>query len=238
MSLTDDLIQGGYLKTPALIQAFRKIKRSDFLLPGDRNKADYDAPLTIGYGQTISQPATVAMMLELLKPSAGDKILDVGSGSGWTTALLANVVGKQGKVYGIERIAELKKFGQANVAKYKFIKEGRVTMLLGDGYAGLPQEAPFDKILVSAAAEEIPQKLLEQLKIGGRLVVPVGKQYQSQEVVVFIKKSKKRFEHQNFPGFVFVPLVKNWFLSWFNKNDKIFILILKRQTAVHILLIS
>ncbi len=96
-------------------RAFKKIKREDFLLPEDRSKAGIDNALPIGYGQTISQPATVAFMLELLQPRAGDKILDVGSGSGWTTALLAEIVGKRGKVYGVERILELKNFGKQNL---------------------------------------------------------------------------------------------------------------------------
>ena len=194
-------------KTPEIIKAFKKIKREDFLLPENKNKTEINEPLSIGHGQTISQPTTVAFMLELLQPEAGDKILDVGSGSGWTTALLAEIVGKRGKVYGIERILELKNFGEQNVSKYNFIKKGRAIIIHGDGYAGLPEYAPFDKILVSAAALEAPSKLLTQLKVKGRMVIPIGKQYESQKVVLYRKISKNKFKIEYFPGFVFVPLV-------------------------------
>jgi len=193
--------------TLRIIRAFKKIKREDFLLPEDKSKAGIDNALPIGYGQTISQPAVVAFMLELLQPKAGDKILDVGSGSGWTTALLAEIIGKQGKVYGIERVLELKNFSEQNISKYNFVKKGRVTIIHGDGYAGLPEYAPFDKILVSAAAPEVPLKLLAQLKVKGRMVIPIGRQYESQEIVLYRKISKDKFEIEHFPGFAFVPLV-------------------------------
>jgi protein-L-isoaspartate(D-aspartate) O-methyltransferase len=206
-SFVDGLIQQSYLKTPAIISAFKRIKREDFVLPGDKDDAEIDAPLPIGAGQTISQPLTVAFMLELLQPKAGDKILDVGSGSGWTTALLSEIVDENGRVYGIEVIPELKKLGEENIAKYNFIKKGRVKCFLGDGRSGLPEFSPFDKILISAATEEIPDKLLEQLKIGGRLVIPIGKQYESQDLALVEKTGESKFRETRFPGFVFVPLV-------------------------------
>ena len=195
------------MKTPEIIRAFKKIKREDFLLPEDKCKAKIDNALPIGYGQTISQPATVAFMLELLQPKSGDKILDVGSGSGWTTALLAEIVGKRGKIYGIERILELKNFGEQNLSKYNFIKKGKVTIIHGNGYAGLPEYAPFDKILVSAATLKTPPQLLSQLKVKGRMVIPIGRQYESQEIVLYKKTGKNKFKIEHFPGFVFVPLL-------------------------------
>lgn len=207
MTLINSLIQSGYLKTPEIIKAFKKINRKDFLLPGHRNEAEINEALPIGHGQTISQPATVAFMLELLQPKIGDKILDVGSGSGWTTALLAEIVGDQGKVHGIERILEIKNFGEQNLSKYNFIKTGRAEIIYGNGCTGLPEYVPFDKILVSAAAIEAPPELLAQLKIGGRMVIPIGKQYESQEIVLYTKTSKNKFKIEHFPGFVFVPLL-------------------------------
>lgn len=176
-------------------------------MPEDKNKAKINTALPIGYGQTISQPTTVAFMLELLQPEAGDKILDVGSGSGWTTALLAEIAGKRGEVYGVERILELKNFSEQNISKYSFIKKGRATIIHGDGCAGLPKYAPFDKILVSAAALDVPPQLLAQLKVKGRMVIPIGKQYEGQEIVLYRKISKNKFEIKHFPGFVFVPLL-------------------------------
>lgn len=209
MSLIDDLIRIGYLKTPAIIDAFRKIKRRNFLVSGSEEEAEINTPVAIGFGQTISQPATVAFMLELLQPKKGEKILDVGSGSGWTGGLLAQIVGAEGKVYGVERIRELKEFAEGNLAKYNFIKKGIGQIFCSDGTKGLPNFSPFDKIVVAAAAEEIPEALLKQLRVGGRLVIPVGKQFESQDMVVVDKVGEDKFKKKIFPGFIFVPLVKN-----------------------------
>ena len=209
MSLIDELIKTGYLKTSEIINAFKEIKRKDFLLPEDEGRAGINSPLLIGHGQTISQPLTVAFMLELLQPKKGDKILDVGSGSGWTVALLSQIVGKEGKIYGIERIEDLRKFAENNVLKYNFIRKGIAKIIQGDGYKGFPESAPFDKIIVSAAAEEIPKALLKQLKAGGRLVIPIGKQYESQDIVVIDKVDEYKFKEKRYPRFVFVPLVES-----------------------------
>ena len=209
MSLINNLIESGVLKSPQIIKAFKKIKRKDFVLPENKDMAEIDAPLSIGYGQTISQPTTVAFMLELLQPKQGDKILDVGSGSGWTAALLAEIAGEQGAIYGIERIKELKQFAEINADKYNFIKNGTVQIFCSDGYLGLPDFAPFDKIIAAAAAEFVPKDLLSQLKIGGRLVMPIGKQDESQDIIVVDKISKNDFKEFRHPGFIFVPLVKD-----------------------------
>lgn len=203
--LIDQLINLGYLKTPEIINAFRKIKREDFMLEEFKKEAVENYPLPIGFGQTISQPMTVAMMFEILQPQKGDKILDIGSGSGWTMALFAEIIGEDSKVFGIELISELKKFGEENTKKYNFVKSGRAIFKCGDGSKGLPDEAPFDKIHVAAAASQIPEKLLEQLKIGGKMIVPVG--VESQELVLIEKTGKKMYREQRFPGFLFVPLI-------------------------------
>jgi len=204
-----ELINDGYLKTDRLISAFKKIKREDFVQKEDKREAHINAPLAIGHGQTISQPLTVAFMLELLQPQEGEKILDIGSGSGWTTALLAQLVGKEGRVYAFEIVPELKDFGEKNVAKYNFIKKGVVTIKQGDGSQGLPESAPFDKILVSAAAPEVPGELLVQLKVGGLIVIPVGRPYETQTIKRIKKTASDKFEEEDYPGFIFVPLVRN-----------------------------
>ncbi len=123
MPLIDNLIKEGWLKTPRIIKAFREIKREDFLPDEVKDLAEVDTAMPIGLGQTISQPLTVAFMLELLQPDVGENILDIGSGSGWTTALFSYIVGEKGKVYAIEIIPKLKEFGEKNTAKYSFIKK-------------------------------------------------------------------------------------------------------------------
>ena len=201
-SLVRDLIYQGYLKTDRIIDAFSKIKRIDFVPEEMQSAAQANIPLPIGQGQTISQPLTVAFMLEKLEPLPGQKILDVGSGSAWTTALLGHIVGKKGKVIGMERIESLCHFGKNNISKYQLIEGGRVKIVCADGTKGYVNEAPYDRILVSAAAEEIPKEIKKQLKVGGRLVIPVG-----NSIWVLEKISEKDFRKVEFEGFAFVPLV-------------------------------
>jgi len=232
--LINELTRQGYLKTPLLIEAFREIDRKDFVLRESWDEAYGNYPLPIGFGQTISQPLTVAFMLELLSPKSGEKILDVGSGSGWQTALLAYVVSKPrtdadstqkdaeifqrksassqrrsaGYVVAVERIPELKEMTEENVDKYGFIKKGIVEIVLGDGSRGAPPTLRpvegFDKIIAAATAEKIPEAWKKQLKIGGRIVAPVG-----QSIVVLDKISEREFREKEHFGFSFVPLVRD-----------------------------
>jgi protein-L-isoaspartate(D-aspartate) O-methyltransferase len=202
MTLIDSLIKDGWLKTPRIIEAFTKIQRVDFLPEEIKNLAELNEALPIGFGQTISQPLVVAFMFELLGPKPGEKILDIGSGSGWTSALLAELVGEKGRVIAIEVVRELKGFGEINAKKYNFIEQGRLKFVYGDGSKGYQREAPFDKILASASAEKIPRAWKEQIKIGGKIVTPIG-----SSIWLFNRKSEQEFEEIEYPGFVFVPLV-------------------------------
>lgn len=201
--LINELIGSDYLKTPRIIQAFENVDRIDFVLPESRHEAYENFPLSIGHGQTISQPATVAFMLELLKPEPGDKILDVGSGSGWQTALLSYIVGDRGRVIGLEVKDDLIEFGQTNLKKYNFTQ---TKIVQRNGWQGLPEEAPFDKISVVASAPIVPPNLKIQLKEGGRLIIPVGRGV--QDIAVINKVDEDNFTEQYYPSFVFVPLVE------------------------------
>lgn len=178
-----------------IISAFKFVEREHFLSPAFRNLAYEDSALPIGYGQTISQPSTIAFMLDLLEVGAGQKILEVGSGSGYVTALLGRMV-KDGRIYGVEIIPELVEKSQNNL---KEINNTEIRQ--ASTHLGLITEAPFDRILVSASAEKLPEELLDQLSDNGVMVCPVD-----GNILKVTLKNKERYI-QNYAGFVFVPLV-------------------------------
>ncbi|WP_418641098.1 protein-L-isoaspartate O-methyltransferase [Sulfurimonas sp. ST-27] len=202
MSTNRELIQSmqnsGVLKTPQIIEAFEKIDRKYFVPEGFEEAIYRDAPLPIGEGQTISQPSTVAFMLELLQPRQGDSVLDIGSGSAWTTSLLCAIVGESGHVTGMERVERLVSIGQKNLSQFGF---GQCHIEKAGKELGKPGEQ-FDKILVSASAPEIPFSLFEQLKPNGVLVIPVG-----NSIFKFKKLQDGRIQQEEYAGFVFVPLI-------------------------------
>ena len=180
-------------------KAFKAINRVDFVPENVKVYANLDRPLPIGYGQTISQPTTVYMMLEWLDPQEGHKVLDVGSGSGWTTALLAAIVGKKGVVHAVERVPELLEFGRRNCAKYHL---KNVTFHNAGQVYGSPLKSPFDRILVSAAANKLPSELIAQLAPGGKMVIPI-----QNDIHVISKSPDDNIRTVVHEGFVFVPLV-------------------------------
>ena len=201
--LVNNLIQNGYLKKDSIIEAFSHINRIEFVPKELELQADMDLALPIGFGQTISQPLVVAIMLELLDVQSGQKVLDIGSGSGWSTALLSHIVGKEGKVVAVERIEALTLWGEHNADKYGFVKNGIAKFHNADGSQGFSSEAPYDRILASASVmEEIPQALKDQLKVGGKMVIPVR-----NSIVYLEKESEDSFYKEEFPGFTFVPFV-------------------------------
>lgn len=201
--LIKELRDLGVLKTEKIAQALRKIKREEFVPKELISEAYFDEPVVIGWGQTISQPYTVVFMLELLKVEEGNRILDIGAGSGWQSALLADLCGMAGKVYAIERIPELCMFGQKNLDKYGLRKSGRVEWICGDGSEGLPEYQPYDRIVAAAAAVDVSKEWIKQLKFGGRLVLPV-----QNEIWLMVKKSEKQIERERFSGFSFVSLIR------------------------------
>lgn len=184
------------------LQAFASIQRENFVPKELKHRAYEDTPLPIGHGQTISQPHTIAIMLEELDPQEGQKVLEVGSGCGYVLALLSTIVGKKGQVIGLELSPELANISIQNVEKYENIK-----VYEKDGIKGFFKEVFFDRILISAASLKIPPKLTEQLKNDGVLVAPVGPSFQ-QSIVTIQKKKDKPIIKNRIPGFIFVPLVE------------------------------
>lgn len=183
----------------SIAKSFASASRRNFVPEEYQDQSDWDVALPIGFGQTISQPSTVEMMLGWLEVEPGNKVLDVGSGSGWTTALLSNLVGPNGGVYAVEIVPELVEFSRDNcermgIKNAKFYQAGKTY--------GLPQFAPYDRILVSASAEQLPEELLLQLKVGGKIVVPVG-----SNILEIEKTSSDKYETAVHPSFIFVPLV-------------------------------
>jgi len=202
--LINELISDGYLKTPSIIQAFRKIDRKHFVRPEDVDDAYVNAPLHIGHNQTISQPLTVAFMMEIFQPLPGEKIMDVGAGSGWTSALLAEMVGDTGKIFTVELIPDLCSFGQANVSKLGFIEKGRVVFLCQDAALGVPEQAPLDGIIAGCALSRLPTAWSGQVKEGGRVLVPMG-----TKIVLFKKLKDELIQQRAWEGFSFVPFVSS-----------------------------
>ena len=197
--LIDSMIASGVLYSPSLIKAFHRCNRMYFV-PDELQSETYgDYPLSIGMGQTISQPTTVAIMLELLRPQAGNKVLDIGSGSGWTTALLASAVEPNGFVEGIERVPSLVEYGRNSL---KRIRIENASIEFADPHALGKPGNHYDRILVSASANELPRILIEQLKPGGILVIPI-----LESVWRFTKRENGEISSYELPGFRFVPLI-------------------------------
>lgn len=196
-SLVKYLIYTERLFSKNVIDAFYIIDRADFVREESKADAYFDMPLGIGFSQTISQPQVVAFMLELLDAKRRDNVLDIGAGSGYTTALLSKIVGKNGFVTGLDRVSELVKFGQNNLKKYDI---SNACIKQADNKLGVKGKK-FDRILVSAAANDLPHELIEQLKVGGRLVIPIGSS------IYLIEKREDSLVHEEFRGFSFVPLI-------------------------------
>ena len=183
-----------------VLEAMRRVPRQHFVQKVFRQHAYDNSPLPIGKGQTISQPFIVALMTDLIAPQRGDKVLEVGTGSGYQTAVLAEMVNH---LYTIEIIPKL-----AQKSRHQLEKEGykNISYRVGDGYYGWPEEAPFDAIMVTAAAEEVPQPLVDQLAPGGRLVLPVGKLHYTQDLMLLQKDEFGVLNVSNLLPVTFVPL--------------------------------
>ncbi|MDX1441722.1 MAG: protein-L-isoaspartate(D-aspartate) O-methyltransferase [Nitrosopumilaceae archaeon] len=197
-----NLMKGtGFLTNKKVEKIIRQTPRHDFVPFDLQYRAYENGPLPIMNGQTISQPSVVARMTEWLDVQEGQKILEVGSGSGWQCAILSKLVG-EGQVFTVERHSNLANFAKENLEK-SGIKN--VQIINADGRLGLPNESPFDRIIITAACKEVPKTLLVQLSPGGLLIAPVGQDIQS--LILLKKTSKGAVEIKNQKGYVFVPLV-------------------------------
>ena len=198
--LVEELINKG-IKDLSVLDAIANVPRHLFMDSGLIDHAYQDKAFPIGSGQTISQPFTVAFQTELLNVKKGDKILEIGTGSGYQAAVLCEI---GAKVFTIERIKELYRKTSVFLPSINYRPK---KMIYGDGNIGYVEESPYDGIIVTAGASEIPEKLFTQLKIGGRLVVPIGAEV--QKMVLYIKKAENEYEIKDFGDFQFVPLLKN-----------------------------
>ncbi len=189
------------IRDKKVLQAMEKIPRHEFVPRAMEEEAYANVPLPIGQGQTISQPYTVAFMLEALELKEGQKVLEIGAASGYNACLIAEIVGKKGKVYTIEIIPELVKLAKENINKMGM---KNIRVVHGDGSRGYAKAQPYDRIIITAGAPEVPKPLIEQLKNNGILVGPVGSVY-SQNMIK-IKKTRKGIIKKDLGCFVFVPL--------------------------------
>jgi protein-L-isoaspartate(D-aspartate) O-methyltransferase len=169
------------IDNPKVLAAMERVPRHEFVPAIMRYLAYYDRPLPIGHGQTISQPYIVAFMTQALRPQATDKVLEIGTGSGYQAAVLAEIVAQ---VYTIEIVPALGERARADLARLDY---GNVHVRVGDGYEGWPEHAPFDSIIVTCSPEHVPQPLVDQLREGGRMIIPVGTQAGGQELYLLQK---------------------------------------------------
>lgn len=199
-SLIKRLVDLGYLKTESVIKAFSEVDRKAFLPLEMWDHAYEDAPLPIGEDQTISAPHMVAIMCESADLEAGNHVLEIGAGSGYNGCVISHITGNV--VYSIERHEKLSSWAKKNLERAKCNK---VRVLVGDGTLGHVEDAPYDRIIVTAGAPEPPEPLINQLKLGGKLLIPVGSRY-SQDLLRFTKQ-RGGLEKENLGGCIFVPLI-------------------------------
>ena len=202
--LVEKLKNEGYIRSERIERAMLEIDRSIFVPEKYLHKAYDDIPLPVGYGQTISAPSIVAYMTELLQPAEGSKVLEVGTGSGYQTAIIAYLVKEQGHVWSIERVRELSDMAREKLKEVNLLQY--VTLIVGDGSVGYKEGQPYDRIIITAACPKIPSFVKEQLKEGGIAVLPVGGKYE-QRLAVVHKYRNHELNIKYDISVLFVPLV-------------------------------
>lgn len=209
--LIQNLIKEGILHSPRVIEAMRKVPREKFLPENMRTYSAVDTPLPIGFGQTASAPHMVSIMNETLRLEIGDKVLEVGAGSGWHAATIAELIAPQtaprsewGHVYTVEIVQNLAEFARKNIMNGGY--GDRVTIIYSDGSIGYPEKAPYDRILVTAGAPDVPKPLVDQLKTTGIMLIPVGSLSLFQSLFKITKTADGKTKEENLGGVAFVPL--------------------------------
>lgn len=200
-AMVEEQLRGRDVRDPRVLAAMGTVPREAFVPPGERGRAYLDTPLSIGHGQTISQPFIVAAMLEAADAGPDDRLLDVGAGSGYAAAVASLVVGT---VHAIERLPELGEEAAARLARLGY---GDVELRVADGALGWPEAAPFDVVLVAAAGPEVPPALRDQLAVGGRLVMPVGEAGGTQVLRRVTRTAEDRWASTDLGAVRFVPLI-------------------------------
>jgi protein-L-isoaspartate(D-aspartate) O-methyltransferase len=199
--MVEGQIAGRGIRDPWVLHAMRTVPRELFVAESQQDQAYDDGPLPIGGGQTISQPYVVALMTEAVEPKPGDRALEVGTGSGYAAAVLATIVSH---VYTIERLGGLAKTASQRLASLGY---HNVHVREGDGTLGWPEHAPYDAIIVTAGGPRVPPALLEQLAIGGRLIMPVGSAHRFQHLVRVTRPGTDKYEYEDLEDVAFVPLI-------------------------------
>jgi protein-L-isoaspartate(D-aspartate) O-methyltransferase len=203
--LVEQLWDQGHIKTSEVKRAMSEVPREEFMPSDYRTYAYMDRPLPIGNGQTISAPHMVAIIVENLELKAGMEVLEIGAGFGYNAAVVAEILGPDGHVYTMERIPKLAECAKKNLERTGY--SDRVTVITGDGTLGYPEKAPFDRIYATASAPKIPEPLRNQLKIGGKLITPIGSDQFFQELVYVQRVSEEEFREYKLCGVAFVPMI-------------------------------
>jgi len=201
INLVNFLEKSGYIKSENVKKAFLKISRENFIPTKLKKQAYLDSPLEIGNGQTISAPHMIAIMCELLELKKGQKVLEIGTGSGYHASIVSNIIGDLGNIYSVERIDNLAKTAERNIKK-EGIKN--ISIKVGDGSEGLDEFKPYDRIYVTCASPDIPQALIDQLKDPGMILIPVGRTFCKLKK---LEKKSNTIKIENICECAFVPLI-------------------------------
>ena len=199
------LLEMGYITSDIVKDAMEKVPREEFMTPETKNYAYLDRPIPLEEGQTISAPHMVAIICEKLALKKGMQVLEIGTGFGYNAAVVSEIIGPKGHVYTIERIEKLKNIAEQNLKRTGY--SDNVTIIYGDGTKGYEEKSPYDRVYATASAPKIPEPLKKQLKIGGRLLTPIGRDTSVQELLCLSRVGHDDYKTYNLGGVVFVPMI-------------------------------